>query len=59
MMSEEDATENLSVYSGVTEQYWPLDDIASETAIQKRKPTHAIKPAHPKTAGFNTLLHGI
>ena len=58
MLQDVDDQEKTSVYSGMTEQCWPINDSEIESTTQK-KSAHGIKPAHPKTAGFNILVHGL
>lgn len=50
--------DRLSVYSGSTEVYWPL---GYDVKWPPTCPTVAkvLRPAHPKTASFNILVHGI
>ena len=50
--------DRLSVYSGVTEIYWSLnyDDKQLSSCPTDVK---VFRPAHPKTVGFNILVHGI
>ena len=50
--------DKLSVYSGSTEAFWPLDQEVQQPTKQTRA-MQVVRPAHLKLAVFNILVHGI